>query len=377
MKIAILTQPLQINYGGNIQNFALQKVLKDMGHEPITIDRHASVKTITKLIKILKIGYFKRLALYLLKGEPKPLWEKYFTSRKKQKYIQENITSFISTYINKTPRLYSDNAVKKKFYKYNFDAVIVGSDQVWRPMYSPNIYTYYLDFLKDNQEIKKIAFAASFGTDEWEYTQEQTSKCKSFIQQFDSVSVREKAAVNLVAEKLNKKAEFVLDPTLLVSKEDYEQMFNAKDLPKNKGVYTYILDSSDWKSQIVETAKSTLGVSQFSNQHCEQAINSKKIPSIEGWIKGFADADFVVTDSFHGCAFSIIFNKPFIAIGNIDRGLSRFNSLLSTFNLMDRLVLDDGKDILELVNKEIDWRSVNSLLAEHQASSKEFLNRNL
>ena len=206
MKIAILTQPLHTNYGGNLQNFALQKVLTDMGHEPVTIDRHHTVKLRTKL----KLGYFKKLLMHFLKGTPKPLWKSYFSSQKEQAYLRQDITAFIDAYITKTPRLYSDKAVQAIFKENNFEAVIVGSDQCWRPMYSPNIYIYYLDFLKDNKEIKKLAYAASFGTDEWEYTEEQTARCKKLIQQFDLVTVREKAAVNLVAEKLNKDAEFVL-----------------------------------------------------------------------------------------------------------------------------------------------------------------------
>lgn len=367
MKIAILTQPLHNNYGGNLQNFALQKVLTDMGHEPVTIDRHHTVKLRTKL----KLGYFKNLLMYFLKGTPKPLWKSYFSSQKEQAYLRQDITAFIDAYITKTPRLYSDKAVQAIFKENNFEAVIVGSDQCWRPMYSPNIYTYYLDFLKDNKEIKKLAYAASFGTDEWEYTEEQTARCKKLIQQFDLVTVREKAAVNLVTEKLNKDAEFVLDPTLLLSKEDYMELFAGKNLPNNKGIYTYILDDSDWKTQVVETAKETLGLPQFSNQHNKHTVNSEKIPSIESWIKGFADADFVITDSFHGTVFSIIFNKPFVSLLNPKRGASRFYSILSEFGLEDRLVTEyDDAKINALLNQEIDYQKVNEKLGQLKQNSK-------
>ena len=371
MKIAILTQPLHTNYGGNLQNFALQKVLTDMGHEPVTIDRHHTVKLRTKL----KLGYFKNLLMHFLKGTPKPLWKSYFSSKKEQAYLRQDITAFIDAYITKTPRLYSDKAVQAIFKENNFEAVIVGSDQCWRPMYSPNIYTYYLDFLKDNKEIKKLAYAASFGTDEWEYTEEQTARCKKLIQQFDLVTVREKAAVNLVTEKLNKDAEFVLDPTLLLSKEDYIELFVGKNLPDNKGIYTYILDDSDWKTQVVETAKETLGLPQFSNQHNKHTVNSEKIPSIESWIKGFADADFVVTDSFHGTVFSIIFNKPFISLVNVSRGASRFESILGEFDLMQRLASDFDQQYIEaLIEEAIAYDGVNQKLDALRSHSKEVLN---
>src|SRR5690554_6508626 len=354
MKIAILTQPLHTNYGGNLQNFALQKALRDMGHEPITIDRHASIKPKAKLISTLKLGYFKRLVLHYLKGTPKPLWKSYFSSKKEQDYIRQDITTIIDTYINKTPRLYSDDAVHAAFKQNKFDAVIVGSDQCWRPKYSPNIYTYYLDFLQDNKEIRKLAYAASFGTDEWEYTEEQTAHCKKLIQQFGLVTVREKAAVKLVSEKLNKDAQFVLDPTLLLSKEDYIELLVGKNLPDDKGIYTYSLDDSDWKTQVVETAKETLDLPQFSNQHNKHTVNSERIPSIESWIKGFADADFVITDSFHGTVFSIIFGKPFISLVNVDRGASRFESVLGELGLLSRLIDKfERQKVINIVGKNI------------------------
>lgn len=374
MKIAILTQPLHNNYGGNLQNFALQKVLTDMGHEPVTIDRHRSIKLRTKL----KLGYFKRLALHYVKGTPKPLWKSYFSSKKEQAYLRQDITAFIDAYITKTSRLYSDKAVQAIFKENNFEAVIVGSDQCWRPMYSPNIYTYYLDFLKDNKEIKKLAYAASFGTDQWEYTEEQTARCKKLIQQFDLVTVREKAAVNLVAEKLNKDAEFVLDPTLLLSKEDYIELFVGKNLPDNKGIYTYILDESNWKTQVVETAKETLGLPQFSSQHDGTFDSNQKFPSIESWIKGFADADFVITDSFHGTVFSIIFNKPFISLVNVNRGASRFESILSEFDLLDRLVGEfDKKQVEGLLDSSIDYEAVQEKLQSLREHSFELLKTGL
>lgn len=373
MKIAILTQPLHNNYGGNLQNFALQKVLKDMGHQPVTIDRHHAIPLRSKL----KLGFFKRLVFFFLGRGEKPSFKAYF-SAKHQGELRQEISRFINAHITKTPRLYSDAKVHQAFAEDKFEAVIVGSDQCWRPMYSPNIYIYYLDFLKNNKKLKKISYAASFGTDDWEYTAEQTAKCKELVQQFDLVTVREKAAVNLVEEKLNADAEFVLDPTLLLNKEDYQQLFNRLTLPANRGIYTYILDSSDWKQQVVETAKSTLSLPQYSNQHNEHMLEEQKIPSIEGWIKGFADADFVITDSFHGTVFSIIFNKPFISLVNINRGASRFESILSEFDLLDRLVGEfDKKQVKGLLDSSIDYEAVQEKLQNLRERSFEVLKAGL
>ena len=121
-----------------------------------------------------------------------------------------------------------------------------------------------------------------------------------------------------------------------MNKDEYERIFKKQNLPTNQGIYTYILDNCNWKKQVLEVTKNKLGLEQFSNQHNDNGIADKKIPSIESWIKGFADADFIITDSFHGTVFSIIFDKPFISLVNFNRGASRFESLLRELGLTER-----------------------------------------
>lgn len=354
MKIAILTQPLHYNYGGNLQNYALQKVLKDMGHDPITIDRHPSPNIITKL----KLGYFKRLAFSIIGGEV-PEIKSYFL-KNHHEWVYDEINRFIVAHIKKSPRLYSDKQVHEEFKKNQFDAVVVGSDQCWRPIYSPNIYTYFLDFLQNNETIKKLSYAASLGTDDWEFTLEQTEKCKKLIKEFDYLTVREKSAVNLVKEKFNVDAKFVLDPTLLLSKDDYEQLINGTKQSRNNGLYTYILDESNWKNEVVKTVKNKLNLRQYSCQQEKKNLGRLKIPSIENWINGFIDATFVITDSYHGTLFSIIFGKPFISLTNINRGASRFESILNELDLNSRLLREyDEKQIEVILSNYISYDVIN------------------
>lgn len=370
MKIAILTQPLINNYGGNVQNYALQTVLREMGHEPTTVDRHYSVSLTQKL----RLGFFKNIIFYYLAGSTKPNWRRYFQYDKEQQRVRRHIVNFINKHIKKTDRLYSDNAVRKKFKDSNFDAVVVGSDQVWRPIYSPNIYTYYLDFLENNKNIKKIAYAASFGTHEWEYTSAQSKRCKELVHKFDLITSRERAGVQLLQEKFNVKATFVADPTLLLTKEHYETLFEGKELKDRNGIYTYILDDNEWKRRVVDAAKNQLNLSQYSNQHNEHAPIDTEIPSIEGWLKGFSDADFVITDSFHGTVFSIIFEKPFISLINRDRGASRFESIAIELGLTERLIEEFDEDQVSiLLNKDIDKKQLKEKLAKLKENSRDLL----
>lgn len=287
-------------------------------------------------------------------------------------WAYDEINRFMAAYIKKTPRLYTDEQVHEEFKKNKFDAVVVGSDQCWRPIYSPNIYTHFLDFLQHDKNIKKISYAASLGTDVWEFTSEQTERCKQLVKKFDYVTVREKSAVLLFKEKFNIDAKLVLDPTLLLRKDDYEELIKGNSQSYSDGIYTYILDEESWKNEIVEALKRKLNLRQYSYQHVSKDPGKVKIPSIENWISGFKNAAFVITDSYHGTLFSIIFGKPFVSLVNINRGASRFESILNELDLNSRLVRefdDDQLDAIlstelssEVLNKKIETLRKHSLI---------------
>lgn len=371
MKIAIMTQPLGRNYGGIMQAWALQQVLKSAGHEPVTIDRQADAKG--PAYHAARLGY-RTLQKALGKRQGLINFERHFP------YILQNTQAFITQHLSMSKRLDSTAKLKAHFEHEQYDAVIVGSDQTWRPSYSPNIENFFLDFLQGS-DIKRIAYAPSFGVDEWEFTEEQTRRCAPLAKQFDAISVRESSGVDLCKKYLGVDATHVLDPTLLLERQTYEALYKKKDLPARQGIYTYILDQADWKGHVVETVKQVLNKPQFSNQPTEtdlaklskETLSDSVMPSLEGWIKGFAEADFVITDSFHGTVFSIIFNKPFLVVGNNERGLSRFKSLLDIFDLNDRLVAKSCVGVSDIKAKDIEWERVNAKLLALRETSISFL----
>ena len=128
---------------------------------------------------------------------------------------------------------------------------------------------------------------------------------------------------------------------MLLSKEDYLKLIK-KRYRKNSGIMTYILDEDDAKISLVEEIKKKTGKAVFRSNVPYNQLNRKVRgaiqPPLENWLQSFEDADMVITDSFHACVFSIIFNKPFIAIPNIERGASRFYSLLKMVNQEYRIV---------------------------------------
>lgn len=186
-------------------------------------------------------------------------------------------------------------------------------------------------------------------------------------------------------EYLNASAKLVLDPTLLISRSYYENLVEDSNLQplKNNSMMVYILDNSSTKDCIVNiiSQKLDLSINNVRSEKYFSEVGTSKIdkcifPSIEEWLRGFMEAKYVVTDSFHGTVFSIIFNKPFVSIVNKQRGASRFYSLLNMFGLQDRLVYDISK-VDELIGKKIDFDAVNNILTEKRNESINFLIQSL
>lgn len=284
--------------------------------------------------------------------------------------IEQEVRKFIRKYIHLTPPFSS----KKDFQKYNFDqydAIVVGSDQVWRIPYAyPSIETYFLDFVK-NKQMKKIALSASFGTDKMEFTEPLIEKCGNLIKDFDIITVREQSSIQLINNykwQCKTPPVHTLDPTMLLNKEDYIKISTEYTQKNNQGdLFYYILDMTDEKMRLIKKISSDLGLKPFtvspkSNNWLDIA-EKRIVPPVEEWLQAFNQASFVFTDSFHGTVFSIIFNKEFITIGNKERGMARFDSLLNEFKLQNRFItsMDEYKGQTKNL---INWSSVNTILEQ-------------
>ena len=254
--------------------------------------------------------------------------------------IRKNIENFIKRYIHQhCCRFWHSKIVN------NFDAIVVGSDQIWRPKYSRPIEHAFLSFIRDSN-IKRIAYAASFGVDFCEYSEKQLAICSSLLKKFDAVSVREDSGIYLCESYFGVKAVQMLDPTLLLSEEDYRDLIvkgeNTK--PSNGNLLVYILDKTQEKISLVEKIAKEKKMTPFWLDNQDEYRDDFEIEKqvkmpVEQWLRSFDEAEFVFTDSFHGCIFSIIFRKQFLVFGNRKRGLSRFNSLLNLFSLNERLII--------------------------------------
>ncbi|PMM04018.1 hypothetical protein BCT61_17310 [Vibrio breoganii] len=367
-----MTQPLGKNFGGMMQAYALQRAIETLGHDVVTIDRQVDYPIGLKFhIKTLLNSCYKILGK---RTSPSNIVKHY-------DYIYSNGRSFVERNIKVTDVIRSSLALEKHFQDNQYDAVIVGSDQTWRPRYSPNIYDYFLEFLDNNLTIKKIAYASSFGVDTWEYTEEQSLRCRNAVKFFESVSVRELTGVDLCKKHLKVDVDWTLDPTLIVQREVYDEILPKKESTgEPSGVYTYFLDKTESKVRLSEIVAETLQTYVYDKQ-AKCSINEKnasllddfKMPKPEEWLQGFRDARYVITDSFHGMVFSLVFQKPFYVIANKNRGLARFESLLKSIGLEDRIIMNIEEFDMGKIEYTIDYNQVNKKLNEMRHSSIKFL----
>ena len=264
----------------------------------------------------------------------------------------------------------------------------MGSDQIWSREHGGaidgNVANAYLPFFIEKHPLR-ISYAASFGKDYWEYTKKQEIIARNAISRFTAVSVREQSGIKLCKDHFGVDAIQLLDPTLLLKAEDYISDIDLENVSESLGnMLVYIIDGNNEKNSIVSLCENKLNLKRFIvNSRVEdynikdKALEDCIQPPVEQWLRGFYDAKFVVTDSFHACVFSILFHKPFIIVGNESRGNARFVSLLSLLHLSEHLVhsLQDVNNID--IKKQIDFTIIDAILEKEREKAFKYLKTNL
>ena len=357
MKIALLNLPFDNNYGGNLQRFALMQVLQDMGYDVIHLQTscYERVPGCFPLYTILK-----RMAKRILKRNKEGIFREY---RQNINYANENkaIIPFYERYVKHTKTISSYQELRKYD---SFDAYIVGSDQVWRRSMSFKFpYTsMFFDFVKNKEAVKRIAYGVSFGTSEDEIPEVEKPELTELYRLFDAVSVREDSGLQLLKKYgwNDPKAIQVLDPTLLLTKQQYSHIIDkGNTVPVDGDVFCYVLDKTEEIDNIINSIS-------MQNKWCpfRTSINPADMVSVEQWLRSFRDAKYIVTDSFHGFVFSIIFNKPVKLVYNKRRGNERFDSL-------QRLLCYNPEDAM------VDWKNINNKITYYANLSRNFLKTSL
>lgn len=387
-KIGLVTHPLHGNYGGMLQAYALYTTLETLGVKPrlVTVpghfwrcltDPYRCGSKMTALRRLLKD--FAIFCVVFFRG-----------THVRKRYHFSTLWMLIQSWCFR--RRFLPHVISpRRAGEGGVDAFVVGSDQVWRVLYARMIADagfFFLDFASKRQRERSVAYAASFGTDAWEGDEEETVLCRALVRDFRALSVREGSGVDLCERVFGCPAVQMPDPTFLPERSAYDAVMGRYREPwgsvapaerSSRVLAVYMLD--DYKSFSRDEFLGAAGREGYAAEILEEDPTSRQRfrrlrPTVARWLYVFKHADAVVTDSFHGCVFSIIFNKPFVCLGNKGRGSARFETLFQTFGLAGRLVSEGGPDeVFRVLAEPVDWESVNARVLEERRRGLDFLRR--
>ena len=381
-KIAVVSCYFQKNYGSALQALATQKILDELGVENVTLNYSGIEKQIKKKkyffymkkmlspqVVIGKMGYIKvRLRKKLSKSQlAKNLrlrdasikkFEKHFRLSKTFSDFQE-----ISDYVS------------------DFDAVLVGSDQLWLPSNLDADY-YTLNWVPD--KVKRISYATSFGVPE--IPKKYYPMAKHFLERIDHLSVREQTGAKIVKDICGLDAKVICDPTMMLTSQQWMDIQQKEPLyKKNKYIFCYFLGDNPEQREFVKKLKELTGYDIVSILHLNVYVKSDEhyadytpydVDSA-GFINYIRNAEYVCTDSFHASVFSILYKRKFFTFRRFKASYSlqtnnRIDTLLDSLSLRDRLLMNDA-DPSEYKDKEIDYDSVESKIEALREINMKFL----
>lgn len=344
MKIALLTIWHEKNYGAELQAYATMKVLQKLGHDVRMIDIRLS-----DMEKPSIGGYLSLLIESISPCQRKfnNFWKKHILTTRRYKSIDE---------LQMSPP--------------NADIYLVGSDQVWNPEITKKfIKIFFLDF--GSKEVKRISYASSFGTDKWVFPEIEKDIYK-LLDAFSHVTCREKTGVGILKKEFGIEAKTVIDPTLLLG--DYTEFL--KEVKNRNTLVCYPLGEDIELQEYARCLANKIGLTYVDNFN-KKVILKKVIwnrNSIDEWISNIASSKLVLTRSFHGMLFSIMFNKDFIVVSG--KRNSRLVDFLSEIGLMDRYFTSINEvERSNIFRTSIDYTTVNKRIARMREYSIEIFNQ--
>ena len=367
MKTATITFHASHNYGSNLQAYALQQTIIGLGHTNEILNLR------TNRQKDLYTVFTKRRGgggKYIIKNLSHLMY--YFPLKR----AYDRFENFIKANLVVTKEYASEEDLAKAGLHY--DTYIAGSDQIWNPMPADFDWSYYLTFVKEG---RMVSYAPSFGQLASQGDDETKQRIASALRQFDAISVREQGAADNVKLLTGKTPRIVLDPTLLLKKEDWLGLVKEKErIEKGDYIFFYTLFADPNRMNIIKRVAKATGLpvvtSNFSNQY--DVFNPFKKHYDAGPLEFLTlvrDAKLVVTSSFHGTAFSLLLNVPFFAIDGMTD--ARISTLLKMAGLESREMTSASVEKQCESAFSVDFTEANRRINEARESSLGFLNENL
>lgn len=325
------------NYGAVLQAYALQQKMSQIIPQTEIINyQNPEIAEVVKLWKVNGKGpkaYIRAMLSFVFRYRKKTAFNKYM-----KKYMK-----------------LSPEADRKKITSIasDYDVLVTGSDQVWHTGLTGNDGMYFLDFAKPQQ--KKIAYAASFGDKRIELD----SGKKELLKGFDLITLRESMMLGEVEEISGKKAELCCDPTLLISPAQWKE-HASKKLTDKPYVFMFMIDESKELAQYAEKVAKEKGLALISNKN---DLSFFRHPMPNDFLSWVLNAEYVVTNSFHGTVFSLLFGKKFVSHTFTASGTSkkRILQLLETVGLSHRNTRNADINLDAKENWESVWSEINKM----------------
>ncbi len=363
------------NYGSILQAYALQSVLRSMGHS-------------TEIILYKKTNYLKQakrlLYFPLLKATVKMRWKSLYCKMfQKDIYINELVTREVAF-----SKFVAENLFFSKMYRgrenlvaasRNYDCFVLGSDQVWNPMNLGGDF-YTMTFIPD--DIKKITYAPSFGVERIQ--DNQIKKTADYLNRIDYISVREDVGCKIIKDLTKRDVPMVVDPTILMEREKWDEILGERIVPEDY-IFCYFISQIEAYRKFAKKLAGKTGLTIVTIPHVDEYVKSDvglgdlPLRSIgpKEFINLISNARYVCTDSFHGTVFSTLYQKTFFTFSryvgdDVNSTNSRLYSFLKLIGIENRLYQGDG-EIDERDLKDIDFKHANSTLAALREKSIKYL----
>ena len=347
MKVGILTFHRAVNYGAVLQAYALQYKIESLGHNAEIIDYRC--KKVEDDVSPL-FGFRNN--------------EKFVAALKKFIFRTKKNSSFdhfFRKYIHLSERVESGEELAALNGKY--DCFFAGSDQIWNCGCSGNDTTYFLDFVVDGK--KKNAYAASFGTDK--LFPEDKFDYSTLLSDFNKISVREKSAISIIKEESGRNSEVTLDPTLLLTKEEWKKVVSSRPI-KEKYIFVYTIREQKDIAEYTRRLAEKTGYKVINAKSSVEFFGKCSPSDFLSWIYY---SEYFITNSFHGTVFSLIFEKQFaIELDNGKNVNNRSKELLELVGVDRTLSLEN----IEAIDNVVNYAEVKKKLKEVGEDSVGFIN---
>lgn len=366
MKIDVITMQGVYNYGSVLQTYATKIYLEKKGYDVEFIDyypgrmkNYGSISQLFRDANTFHHSAVKSAIISCVKYCSIPTLKRAFTP-------------FAAKHFLKTEKFESNEEIKKNPPKA--DVYCTGSDQVWNDYLESGFdSTYFLDFAPSGA--KKIAFSASFGRDD--IKPEELQPIQKYLNEYDAISVREESGLKTLADTPVDLKECVLDPSFMMTGEEWKEL--APDIPERDYILVYKLHEDSIASEAALEIGKHEGkpVIRISLDYMKRIKGGKTVvaPEVTKFISYIANADLVVTDSFHATAFSINLNVPFVSI-QWKMFNDRIGTILKKMNLSDRRATS-VEEVLTIYRKKIDFDEVNMRLDHERKLTDEFMEKAL